>query len=157
MNRRKLLALILIPTLTAAGLVAAHAAWSPHHGPHAGGWGGPDRHGHFCERGGAGHVDHVISYVEDALDLRDDQQSAWEAMVRSLRDGGQRIEALCTRLGETRVSGVAPETVELAEEAMETGLRVLRHFRPRFEAFHATLTEEQRKALADLHGRRRMR
>ena len=141
------------------GPAGAEAAKGPaHHGFHKarGEWGG--RHhggkgGDYCKRAG-GHMERQVNLIEGLMTFTPEQETAWKDLKTAMASGRETVQKSC----EARKSAEKPKTAvdrfNRFESAMAERLDVMRSVKPKFEAFYATLSEKQQKAVDGLFTRR---
>ena len=143
------LASALFGSLLASGIAAAH--WDgPWRGRSTDRGFGLDR---FCQhRHGAEWQDHASAAIERELKLSEPQIVARRRVVATMHDAEPSFAALCER--EKTAANAA---LARFENLMMTGLDAVRRVRPPFEAFYASLDENQRKEFDELFASRRRR
>jgi hypothetical protein len=134
-------------------------AWSyGYDSPH--GYGGHGGYGHAgfdgppCGRG-AYLVERMDRFMGRYLDLTEDQEAAWKAVVQTADAARDKVEDACGDRDDWK--GTAPERLARMEAMMSAGAEALHDVRPKFDAFYATLTDRQKQQLDDVmvhrHGR----
>lgn len=108
----------------------------------------------LCGPERAERVEDAIAIAERRLAITEAQRPAWAALADELRRGSQTVGRACDDVTRTDASTNAPARLARAESAMATGLEVVRAVRPRFEALHAMLDDNQRATLDRLMARR---
>ena len=164
----KKLALTAAAFAFAAALVASSALAQPMMGPGGGpgggpgwgpgmmmgpgmmGWGGRGGMGMLCNPRGAGLAEWRMQRIEQLVQPTEAQKTALSALRDASTKAAEQISAACPR--EFPASATA--RMELMEKRMETMLAALKTVRPAFDAFYATLSDEQ-KAKLDRGGPRR--
>ncbi len=146
-------AIYAAPSGLAAQTAEVVAATPAFFGGRHGGWHG--RHGgrglaRLCGDARDEGLDRAISFVEGIMTFTPPQQEAWARLATSLRAGSDSIGAACGDLRQAGRPGTAPERLALVTTMMTTGVSVLERVRPDFDAFYATLSEKQQRALDDL-------
>lgn len=119
-----------------------HGGWRGHHGGR-----GMAR---LCSDARDEGLNRAISFVEGIMAFTPPQEEAWAKLAASLRAGSDSIGEAC---GDMRAAGrpdTAPERLARLASMMTTGVSILDQVRPDFDAFYATLSEKQQKALDDL-------
>ena len=168
MNKLALTAAVLACTVT---LVASPAHAQPMMGPGGGpggpgygwgpgmmmgpgmmGWGGRGGMGMgmLCDPRGAGLAEWRMERIERLVQPTEAQKAALAALRDASTKAAEQISAACPR--EFPASATA--RMDLMEKRMETMLAALKIVRPAFDAFYATLSDEQ-KAKLDRGGPRR--
>jgi len=108
-------------------------------------------------------VEYVVDKAEDRLDLTDEQRDQFKAMVEKMaaRALEQRpeVDSLRAKMAEeVRKPRLDMDTMEaLMKERMQLFRIIMEEEKDDFVAFHATLTDEQKGALAQLildHGKK---
>jgi Spy/CpxP family protein refolding chaperone len=108
-------------------------------------------------------VEYVVDKAEDRLDLTDEQRDQLRVMVEEMaaRALEQRpeVDALRAKMAEeVRKPRLDMDTMEaLMKERMQLFCIIMEEEKDDFVAFHATLTDEQKDALAKLildHGKK---
>lgn len=168
MNVKRTLVVLTVATVAfAGGAVLSKPHWAPswqafassgqgdqdgmghRHGMHDGMHG---RHGHhgfgrLCGPGRQARLDVMVGFMESFADFTPEQETAWTAFTASLEEGGKKLDATCEALKDADRPATAPERLARMELMMSTGLAALQDVRPAFEAFYASLDENQQKAL----------
>ena len=127
--------------------------WSPSMmmGPGMMGWGaGGSGMGMLCDPRAAGLAEWRMERIEQAVQPTEAQRAALNALKAASAKAAEQIAAACPR--EFPASSAA--RLDLMEKRMETMLAALKVVRPAFDAFYATLSDEQ-KARLDRGGPRR--
>lgn len=125
----------------------------PGYGPR-GGWGpgmmmGPGMMGGrggfagMCDPRGAGLAEWRMERIERLITPTDAQRTALNALRDASTKAAETISAACPR--EFPASAAA--RMELMEKRLETMLAAIKTVRPAFDAFYATLTDEQKARL----------
>ena len=143
----------------AAALVASSALAQPMMGPGGGpgwgpgmmmgpgmmGWGGRGGMGMgmLCDPRGAGLAEWRMQRIEQIVQPTEAQKAALGALRDASAKAAEQISAACPR--EFPASATA--RMELMEKRMETMLAALKTVRPAFDAFYATLSDEQKAKL----------
>jgi hypothetical protein len=120
-------------------------------GPGMMGWGG--RGGMMagmCDPRGAGLAEWRMERVQRLIKLTDPQKTALEQLRTASTKAAESIAAACPR----DFPASATARMELMEKRMEAMLAAVKTVRPAFDAFYATLDNEQ-KARIDQGGPRR--
>ncbi len=124
---------------------------------HRHGWGG-HRGGmakRLCSDARNEQVEAAITFAETFMAFTPEQRAAWDRLTGAVRAGSDRVGETCTETEALRAEKTMPAKLALAEAATKTAAAVLGDVRPAFDAWYATLSDEQRKALDDLMKRRR--
>jgi hypothetical protein len=140
---------------------APYAAPQGYGGPPPGGFGGHGFHGGrhhggmnaLCGGGSAYMIDRVDGFVRRHLDLDPNQKAAWDGVVDSADDARRKLRDACADRDDW--SGTTPERLARMETLMAAGLDAVREVRPRFDAFYATLSDDQKATLDDAGPRHR--
>ena len=124
-------------------------------------------HGHGWGKGRAGHdfravcsdkreqgLDTVIGLIESFVDFTPPQTSAWNELIAAVREGSAAVGEACTKLEESGNGDTAPEKLAQLETLLTTGVAIVGKVRPAFDAFYATLDDDQKQALNRLMDRR---
>ena len=120
-------------------------------GPGMMGWGGGrGGMGMLCDPSGAGLAEWRMQRIEQLVQPTEAQKTALNALRDASTKAAEQIAAACPR--EFPASATA--RMDLMEKRMETMLAALKIVRPAFDAFYATLSDEQ-KAKLDRGGPRR--
>ena len=126
---------------------------------HRHGWGhGGHRGGmakRLCSDARGEHVEAAITFAETFMAFTPEQRAAWDRLTGAVRAGNDKVGATCAETEALRAEKTMPAKLALAEAATKTAAAVLGDVRPAFDAWYATLSDEQRKALDDLMKRRR--
>ena len=135
-----------------AGPPAAGAP-GPGYGPRGGGWGpgsmmGPGMmgmrgFGGMCNPRSAGLAEWRMQRIEQVLKPTDAQKAALTALRDASAKAAESIAAACP----TEFPDNAPARLALMEKRMEAMLAAVKTVRPAFDAFYATLTDEQKTRL----------
>jgi hypothetical protein len=112
-------------------------------GPGMMGWGGRGGMGMLCDPRGAGLAEWRMERIERLVQPTEAQKAALAALRDASTKAAGQISAACPR--EFPASATA--RMELMEKRMETMLAALKTVRPAFDAFYATLTDEQKAKL----------
>jgi hypothetical protein len=121
-------------------------------GPGMMGWGGgrAGGMGMLCNPGGAGLAEWRMQRIEQLIQPTDAQKAALNELKTASAKAAEQISAACPR----EFPASASARMELMEKRMETMLAAIKTVRPAFDAFYATLSDEQ-KAKLDRGGPRR--
>jgi hypothetical protein len=161
------LALAAAALACAATLIASPAQSQPMMGPGGGpgyGWGpgmmmGPGMMGYggrgggmgmLCNPGGAGLAEWRMERIEQLVQPTESQRAALNDLKAASAKAAEQISAACPR----EFPASASARMDLMEKRMETMLAAIKTVRPAFDAFYATLSDEQ-KAKLDRGGPRR--
>ena len=147
---KKLLALIAVggTLLTAPALAQPGPSWGPGMmmGPGMMGWGGGGGmagFGGMCNPRAAGLAEWRIARIERAVKPNESQRAALDALKTASTKAAEMISAACPQ----EIPASAPARLEAMEKRMETMLQAIKTVRPAFDAFYATLTDEQKAKL----------
>jgi len=108
-------------------------------------------------------VEYVVDKAEDRLDLTDEQRDQLRVMVEEMAakalEQRPEVDALRAKMAEeVRKPRLDMDTMEaLMKERMQLFCIIMEEEKDDFVAFHATLTDEQKDALAQLildHGKK---
>jgi hypothetical protein len=113
------------------GMMRGHGMW------------GPGGSGRFCSPSMAGFAEWRIDQIERLVKPNETQRKALEELRTASAKGAEMIAAACPR----QVPATTPERLAVMEQRMEAMLQAIKTTRPAFEAFYATLSEEQRQRL----------
>lgn len=138
--------------LVAALLIAVPAAAQP--GPGAPGWGpgmmmgpgmmGPGMMGRgMCDPRAAGLAEWRIEHIERAVKPTDAQRTALNELKTASTKAAEAIAAACPR----EFPQTATTRLESMEKRLDAMLAAVKIVRPAFDAFYATLTDEQKAVL----------
>jgi hypothetical protein len=119
-------------------------------GPGMMGWSGRGGMGMLCSPRAAGLAEWRMERIERLVQPTEAQRTALNDLRAASTKAAEQIAAACPR--EFPASATA--RLELMEKRMETMLAALKTVRPAFNAFYATLSDEQ-KARLDQGGPRR--
>lgn len=161
--------LTIASALLIGGLVAGHALAQPAGpGGQGRGWGpdmmmgpgmmgpgmmgrGPGRSmGWMCSPQGAGLAEWRKQRIEQLIKPTEAQRKALDDLQTASTTAAETVAAACPREYPTS----APARLELMEKRMEAMLAAVKTVRPAFDAFYATLTEEQKARLNSAGPRR---
>ena len=124
------------------------------HGGHRGGMAK-----RLCSDARDEHIEAGIAFAETFMAFTPEQRAAWDRLTAAVRAGSEKVGEACTETEALRAEKTMPAKLALAEAATKTAAAVLGDVRPAFDAWYATLSDEQRQALDDLmkrrHGERR--
>lgn len=122
-------------------------------GPGPGGWGpgmmmGPGMMGSrgmggMCNPQGAGLAEWRMSRIEQLVKPTEAQRTALNELRTASTKAAETIAAACPREFPANASA----RLELMEKRMETMLAAIKTVRPAFDAFYATLSDEQKASL----------
>lgn len=155
-------ALVCAAILVASSAVAQPMMGGPGGGPGSGwgpgmmmgpgmmGYGGRGGMGMLCNPGGAGLAEWRMERIERIVQPTEAQRAALNDLKAASTKAAEQISAACPR--EFPASAAA--RMDLMEKRMETMLAAIKIVRPAFDAFYATLSDEQ-KAKLDRGGPRR--
>ena len=167
---RKLAVLVLAAALAGAAMLALPAlaqpmmgpggpggpgggpGWGPGMmmGPGMMGFGGRGGMGMLCDPRGAGLAEWRMQRIEEAVQPTEAQRAALNDLRAASTKAAEQIASACPR----DFPASATARLELMEKRMETMLAAIKTVRPAFDAFYATLSDEQ-KAKLDHSGPRR--
>ena len=114
---------------------------------------GPGRMGRsqaMCNPRAAGFALWRVERMERALKPTDSQRAALNDLKAASVKAVQTMEVVCVNQPPTKLG----ERLEFMEKRMEAILQAVKTIRPAFDAFYASLTDEQ-KTLFDTQGSRR--
>lgn len=94
----------------------------------------------MCSPRGAGLAEWRMERIERIIQPTEAQRSALNALRDASTKAAETITAACPR----ELPANAPARLELMEKRMEAMLAAVKTVRPAFDAFYATLTEEQK-------------
>lgn len=94
----------------------------------------------MCSPRGAGLAEWRMERIERIIQPTEAQRSALNALRDASTKAAETITAACPR----ELPASAPARLELMEKRMEAMLAAVKTVRPAFDAFYATLTEEQK-------------
>jgi hypothetical protein len=157
MKTRYALALTIASALSAAGLSPANADsgrgdGARHHRYFA--WHGP-RHSGFdevCAADFQPHVETLLGFLRDSLDLTAAQQEPWDNFARALRSGTTTFSEACHNASTDDLS--ATERLAQAETVLEAGLAAVQHVRRAYTVFYGALDDTQKQHIDELMTRR---
>ena len=115
-------------------------------GPGMMGWGGPGGRGGFagmCNPRAAGLAEWRMERIERLVKPTEAQRAALDGLRTASTKAAEMISAACPQ--DFPVS--APGRLEAMEKRMDSMLQAIKTVRPAFDAFYATLTEEQKARL----------
>lgn len=114
--------------------------------------GGPGfgRHG-MCNPGGAGFAEWRFEEIEKAISPNDAQRAALKALQEASTKAAETISASCP----ADAPASSAERLAFMEKRMEAMLQAVKTVRPAFDAFYATLNDDQKKTLDQIGPRRR--
>jgi len=118
-------------------------------GPGMMGWGGPGGMRAICDPRAAGLAEWRMERIERLIKPNDAQRAALDGLRTASTKAAETIAAACPR--EFPVSASA--RMELMEKRLDAMLTAVKTVRPAFDAFYATLNDEQ-KARVDSGGPR---
>lgn len=120
------------------------------HGGHRGGMAK-----RLCSDARGEHVEAAITFAETFMAFTPEQRAAWDRLTGAVRAGSEKVGETCAETEALRAEKTMPAKLALAEAATKTAAAVLGDVRPAFDAWYATLSDEQRQALDDLLKHRR--
>lgn len=97
------------------------------------------------------HVDLIESFAE----FTPEQTEAWTGFKEAVNTASETVGEACEEAREAGRPENAPERLARAEAMITTGLSVVHEIRPAFEAFYASLDEDQQRALDRMMARHR--
>lgn len=109
--------------------------------------------GGVCDPAGAGFAEWRAAEIEKALTLTDAQRNALKDLQSASSKAAETLSAACP--AEAPASSAA--RLAFMEKRMDAMLQAIKTVRPAFDAFYATLTDEQKKRLDQVAGRGRHR
>jgi len=148
-------------TATLAGafvlaFIASVAPISAQPGPGGPGWWGPGimgpgmmgpgfmRRGNFlCDPRFAGFAQWRIERIERAIRPNEAQRRALDELKAASAKAGEAMSAACPKA----TPATAPARLEAMEKRMEAMLQAIKTVRPAFDAFYATLDDQQKTRL----------
>jgi hypothetical protein len=107
----------------------------------------------LCGGGSTYMIDRIDGYVRRHLDLDANQKASWDEVLDTADDARRKLRDACADRDDW--SGSAPERLAQMETLMAAGLDAVREVRPRFDAFYATLSDDQKATLDDAGPRHR--
>jgi hypothetical protein len=105
-------------------------------------WG---RGGFMCDLRGAGFAEWRIARIERAIQLNDVQRKALDELKAASTKAAQTMQAACP----TEFPATVPARLEAMEKRMEAMLQAIKTVRPAFDAFYATLDDQQKARLSE--------
>lgn len=135
------------------------AQWGGHGGGHHGRgmMGGMGPLGHLCGPNRVERLEDAISFVNTFIKLTPEQTTAWNTLAETLRSAATKVGTTCDQMREAGRPATPPDHLARMETMLTTGLDVLREVRPAFDAFYATLDDNQKQVLNELLERGRGR
>ena len=144
-------------SLALAGLIAVAPAaaqpgpgYGPGGGPRGGpGWGPGMMGGGFgggaglCDPRAAGMAEWRMERIERLIKPTDAQRTALDALRAASTKAAETVSAACPK----EFPAGASARMEAMEKRMESMLAAIKTVRPAFDAFYATLTDDQKKKL----------
>ena len=109
-------------------------------GPGMMGWGGRGGFASMCDPRAAGLAEWRTEFVERLLQPNEAQRTALNELRAASAKAAETIAAACPR----EFPASASARMELMEKRLEAMLTAIKTVRPAFEAFYATLTDEQK-------------
>jgi hypothetical protein len=109
-------------------------------GPGMMGWGGRGGFAGMCDPRAAGLAEWRTEFVERLLQPNEAQRAALNELRTASAKAAETIAAACPR----EFPASASARMELMEKRLEAMLTAIKTVRPAFEAFYATLTDEQK-------------
>ena len=125
-------------------------------GPGMMGWGGPGGRGGMAGFGGmcnpraAGLAEWKMERIEKVVKPNETQRAALEALRTASTKAAEMVSAACPQ----DVPASAPARLEAMEKRMDVMLQAIKTVRPAFDAFFATLNDEQKAQLNNNAGPR---
>ena len=108
----------------------------------------------LCSEARSDHIEAAITFAETFMAFTEEQRAAWDRLTGAVRAGGEKVAEACAETEALRKEKTLPAKLALAETAATTAAAVLADVRPAFDAWYATLSDEQRQALDGLMKRR---
>lgn len=112
-------------------------------GPGMMGWGGGRGMGWMCSPQGAGLAEWRMERIEELVKPTETQRKALDDLRAASTKAAESIKAACP----TDWPASAPARLELMEKRMDAMLTAVKTVRPAFDAFYATLNDEQKARL----------
>lgn len=112
-------------------------------GPGMMGWGGRRGMGWMCSPQGAGLAEWRMERIETLVKPTEAQRKALDDLRAASTKAADSIKAACPNEWPSS----APARLELMEKRMEAMLTAVKTVRPAFDAFYATLNDEQKARL----------
>jgi hypothetical protein len=109
-------------------------------GPGMMGWGGPGGMGVMCDPRGAGLAEWRMERIERLIKPTDAQRAALNELRNASSKAAETIAAACPR----EFPAGASARLEAMEKRLDAMLVAVKTVRPAFEAFYATLNDEQK-------------
>lgn len=124
-------------------------------GPGMMGWGGGGRGGRgafagMCDPRAAGLAEWRMERIERVVKPNEAQRAALDTLRTASTKAAEMIAAACPQDFPTS----APARLEAMEKRMDSMLQAIKTVRPAFDAFYATLTDEQKARLNSTAGPR---
>jgi len=95
------------------------------------------------------HTEAQIKQLQGALNMTEAQQELWNNLTQVMRENAKDMDALSDARNKERAEGPntmnAVEHMKLHSQIMEAHLDQLNKLIPPFEAFYASLSDEQKK------------
>ncbi|MCK9916547.1 Spy/CpxP family protein refolding chaperone [Microbacteriaceae bacterium K1510] len=137
-----LASIILTATVVAQ---PAGPGWGPGMmmGPGMMGGGGGRGMGWMCSPQGAGLAEWRMERIEELVKPTETQRKALDDLRTASSKAAESVKAACP----TEWPASAPARLELMEKRMEAMLTAVKTVRPAFDAFYATLSDEQKTRL----------
>ena len=108
-----------------------------------GGGGGMAGFGGMCNPRAAGLAEWRMERIERAVKPNESQRAALDALKTASTKAAEMISAACPQ----DIPASAPARLEAMEKRMDSMLQAIKTVRPAFDAFFATLTDEQKAKL----------
>lgn len=112
-------------------------------GPGMMGWGGRRGMGWMCSPQGAGLAEWRMERIEELVKPTEAQRKALDDLRAASTKAAETIKAACPNEWPSS----APGRLEFMEKRMEAMLTAVKTVRPAFDAFYATLNDEQKARL----------
>jgi LTXXQ motif family protein len=165
MTRNKKLAIGGLTLLAIVGGVAAasagrHGGWG-HGGHHRMGGGMGGLMGMACKGNASERADLMLVKLEYGVKPTDAQKPAFEELKTAARAAASKAASACPPKPERAADGTPParpsppERLARMEAGLVAQLDAVRTVKPAVDKFYATLSDEQKKLVADMGGRHR--
>jgi hypothetical protein len=115
------------------------------------GIGGPGAYGRMCGPGGVGFVEWRTDRLAEVLKLTDAQRPKFDEFKAASAKAAETMRSSCPAEFPATMS----TRMSLMEQRAEAMLAAIKTVRPAFDAFYATLTDEQKKQLESNRDERR--
>lgn len=103
---------------------------------------------------GGAHIDGRLAFIKAELKITSAQEKAWDDLATALRQAAAKVREATPAMhamSGTAGSATPPQLLEQHEKQLTARLEAIRIVKPAVGPFYASLNEDQKKTLAQLH------